>query len=149
MPERHWLYFGGFVLTGLLLLGAVLLGLADAVSVLSGSGASSEEALWLAALGEAVEWIFVTIVLGLVAVAFLGATLLSVLRNTSVTRKDRLVSLVERLEREYPLLRELDASERVEPTTEERKKHLKAQYVSGELEEEEFEREMEQLMNEE
>lgn len=147
MPSRHWWYFGGFVLTVIALVGVALLGLVDAVSVLSGGIYYNEEFVLLAMLGEAAEWVAVGIVVALLAALFLLATVVSVLRNTSIHRDDRLASLVERLEREYPVLRKFDAKEKVEPTTEDRKDQLTQQYVDGEISEAEFEREMEQLLD--
>ncbi|WP_339106416.1 SHOCT domain-containing protein [Haloterrigena salinisoli] len=147
MVSRHWLYFGGFVVTGVLLVGVGLVGLLDALSVLSGGATYGEEFLLLAMLGAAAEWVVVGIVLGLLAVAFLTATVVSVLRAKSLPRSDRLASLVERLEREYPILRQFDVSERVEPTTEDRRQQLKEQYVAGEISEAEFEREMQRLLD--
>lgn len=147
MVSRHWLYFGGFVVTGVLLVGVGLVGLLDALSVLSGGATYGEEFLLLAMLGAAAEWVVVGIVLGLLAVAFLTATVVSVLRAKSLPRSDRLASLVERLEREYPLLRQFDVSEKVEPTTEDRRQQLKEQYVAGEISEAEFEREMQRLLD--
>lgn len=149
MPSRHWLYFGAFVLTGIGLIGVVLMGLLDAFSVLSGNVASGEEFVLLAMFGEAAEWAVIGIVLSLVALLFLVATIVSILRNTSLHRSDRLVSVVERLEHEYPLLEQFDVSEKVEPTIEDRRQELKEQYVTGEISEEEFEREMEGLMDDE
>ena len=147
MASRHWWYFGGFAITAILLVGVGVLGLVDALSVLSGGASYGEEVVLLAMLGEAAEWIAIGLVLGLLAVVFLAATVVSVLRNASVPRSDRLVTVVERLEREYPILRQFDASERVEPTTEDRKRELREQYVEGELSEAEFEREMERLLD--
>ena len=147
MVSRHWLYFGGFVVTGILLVGVGLVGLLDALSVLSGGATYSEEFLLLAMLGAAAEWVVIALVLGLVALVFLAATVVSVLRAKSLPRSDRLVSIVERLEREYPILRQFDVSERVEPTTEDRRQRLKEQYVDGEISEAEFEREMQRLLD--
>lgn len=148
MPSRHWLYFGAFVLTGIALGGVVLMGLIDAMSVLSAGVAYGEEFILLAMLGEAAEWFVITLVLFLLALLFLTATIVSVLRNTSLHRSDRLVSIVERLEHEYPVLRQFDVSKKVEPTSEDRRAELKERYVAGEITEEEFERKMEGLMDE-
>ncbi|ELZ07990.1 hypothetical protein [Natrialba aegyptia] len=147
MVSRHWLYFGGFAITGLLLVGTGLLGLLDALSVMADGASYSEEFVVLAMLAEAREWVVVTLVLGLLATAFLGATVASILRHASLPRSDRLVALVERLEYRYPILRQFDASQRVEPTTEDRKQRLKEQYVAGEISDGAFEREMAQLMD--
>ncbi|ELY57357.1 SHOCT domain-containing protein [Natronococcus jeotgali] len=145
MVSRRWLYFGGFLIAGLLLIGTALLGLADAMSVLSDGTYYGEEFVVLAMLGEAVEWVLLGLVLGLVAVGFLAATVVSILRSASVPRDDRLAAVVERLERRYPLLARFDASNRVEPTAEDRRRKLKERYVAGELSDDEFERELERL----
>ena len=146
MVARHWLYFGGFVVSGVLLLGAVLAGLLDGLAALSSGVPRSETAIVLTVLAAAAEWVVIVIALGLVAAVFLAATGVSILRNGALPRDDRLVSLVERLEREYPVLRQFDASGRVEPTVEDRKRELKEQYVEGEISNAEFERRMERLM---
>lgn len=146
MVSRHWLYFGGFVITGVLLIGAGLMGILEGLSALSGGVPASEEFILLM-LGAAAEWVVAVIVLGLIAVVFLVATGISLLRNASIPRDDRLVSVVEWLERRYPLLRRFDASEKVEPTTDDRRQELKEQYVAGEMSEAEFERQLAQLMD--
>lgn len=148
MVSRHWLYFGGFVITGVLLVGAGLAGILDALSVLSGDVYYGEELILLAMLGEAAEWVMAGLILGLFAVVFLAATVVSVLQSTSLPRSDRLVSIVEWLECKYPILRQFDVSEKVKPTTEDRKQQIKDQYITDEISEEEFEHEMEQLLDE-
>lgn len=149
MPSRHWVYFGGFVLSGLALVAVALLGLFDGLSVLTGGVAYEEDLLVLAMLAEAAEWVLVGLVVGLVCVLFLAATVFSVLRNNSLPRSDRLVSLVELLERRYPVLRQFDASKRVEPTVSDRKQELKERYVAGEIDDATFEREMAKLLDDE
>ena len=146
MVSRHWLYFGGFVITVLLLIGVGLMGLLDAVSVLSGATSYSGEFVLVVMLAEAAEWVVIGLGLGLAAVVFLTAAVVSILRAASLPRDDRLVAIVGWLERKYPILRHFDVSERVEPTAADRQQHLKKQYIAGEISEEEFEREMEQLM---
>ena len=147
MVSRHWLYFGGFAITGVLLVGAGLMGTLEALSVLSGGVYYGGESVLLAMLGAAAEWVVAVLALGLLAAVFLAATVVSVLRSASLPRSDRLASLVERLERESPVLRQLDVSKTVEPSTEDRKRDLKERYVSGEIGDEAFEREMERLMD--
>lgn len=147
MVSRHRLYFGGFVITGILLIGVGLLGVLDALSVLSGDVSYSTEFVLLAMLGEAAEWVAIGLVLGLFAVLFLVAAVVSVLRSASLPRDDRLVSLVKWLEQKYPLLRQFDVAKKVEPTVEDQKRRLKEQYVTGEISEETFEREMAELMD--
>ncbi len=147
MVSRHWLYFGGFVITGILLVGATLMGIVDGLSALSGSVPASEEFILVAMLGAAAEWVMIVLVLGIVAVVFLAATVISVLRTASLPRDDRLVSIVERVEQQYPVLRQFDVSEKVSPTPEDRRQQLKDQYISGEISDAEFEREMGRIMN--
>ncbi|MFC6764469.1 SHOCT domain-containing protein [Natrinema soli] len=147
MASRHWLYFGGFVITGILLVGAGLMGIVDGLSALSGGVPASEEFILITMLGAAAEWVLIVLVLGVITATFLVATIVSVLRTTSLPRDDRLVSIVEWLEREYPLLRRFNVSETVEPTTEDRRRQLKKQYVEGEISDAEFERKMDQLVD--
>ena len=147
MVSRHWLYFGGFVVSGLLLIGAALVGLLEGLSALSEGVPRGETAIVLKVLAAAAEWVVIVLVLALVAAAFLVATVVSVLRTGALPRDDRLVSVVERLERKYPALRQFDASERVAPTVEDRKRELKERYVEGEMSNAEFERRMERLMD--
>lgn len=66
-------------------------------------------------LGAAAEWVVITLVLAVVAGLFLVGAVVSVLRSASLPRDDRLVSLVERLERRYPVLRTFDVAGKVEP----------------------------------
>jgi len=146
MPSRHWLYFVGFVLSGVLATGALFAGALDALSVLTGQVAT-EEFVLLAMVVEAAEWVLVALLLGLLGIVFLFATVVSVLRNASIPRSDRLASVVERLEREYPLLEEFDVSKKVEPTPEDRQQQLKDRYVAGDISDEEFEREMDRLID--
>lgn len=149
MVSRHWLYFGGFVVTGVLTLGAGLLGILEGLSALSGNVPRTQVGLVVTMLGAAAEWVVVVLVLGAIAALFLTATAVSLLRRASLPRDDRLASLVERLEGRYPMLRRFGASEKVEPTTADRKAELKEQYVEGDMSESEFEREMSQLLDEE
>lgn len=147
MPSRHRLYFGGFVVSLALFVGASLVGLVDGLSALSGGIPASEEFILLAMLGAAAEWVGIVLVLAVVATLFLTATSVSVLRTASLPRDDRLVSIVNWFEQRYPILRQFDVSKRVEPTAEDRQQHLQQQYIEGEITEAEFERKMEQIMD--
>lgn len=147
MGSRHWLYFGGFVVSAILAAATALLGLLEGLAALSGGVPAGEGFVLATMLGAAAEWVVLTLVLGVVAILFLAGTVVSVLRNASLPRDDRLVSLVEWLERQYPLLRKFDVSGKVEPTTEDRKRQLKEQYVNGEISEAEFERRLARLMD--
>ena len=148
MASRHWLYFGGFVVTTVLLVGASLLGILEALSAFSTGVPANEEFILLELLGAAAEWVVAVLTLGIVALMFLAATVVSVLRSASLPRNDRLVSIVERVERRYPLLRHFDVAEKVKPTMEDRQQRLREQYVQGEISVTEFEREMAQVMDE-
>lgn len=147
MVARHWLYAVGSVLVVVAAVVAGLLGVLDVLSVLSGGAAAGEGAVLLAMLREGLEWLVVVFVLGAVAAVLLAASVVSGLRNTSVHRDDRLVSVVDRLEREFPVLREFDVSSAVEPAIEDRKRELTERYVENEITEAEFERELERLMD--
>jgi hypothetical protein len=148
MASRHWLYFGGFVITTVLLVGASLLGVLDGLSAFSAGVPANEEFVLLELLGAAAEWVVAVIALGIVALLFLAATVVSVLRSASLPRDDRLVSIVERIERRYPVLRRFDAAQRFQPTMEDRQQQLREQYVQGKISEAEFEREMTRVMDE-
>lgn len=147
MVSRHWLYFSGFVVTSILVVGAGLIGLFEGLSALSGGVPASEEFILIAILSAAAEWVVAVIVLSLFAVLFLVATGVSILRNASIPRDDRLVSVVQWLERQYPPLRKFDVSKHVAPTTEDQRQELKEKYISGEMSEAEFEQRLAQLMD--
>jgi len=147
MSGRYRLYFGGFVLMTILLVVVSLLALWDALSVLTGTVYYGETFVLFAMLGAAAEWIVAGIALGLLAIVFLIATVVSVLRTKSVPRSSRLATLVGRLEREFPMLRRFDVKEKVEPTTEDRAEKLKQRYIDGDISEREFEREMDRLLD--
>jgi membrane protein implicated in regulation of membrane protease activity len=148
MASRRWLYFGGFVITTVLLVGASLLGILEGLSAFSTGVPTNEEFILLELLGAAAEWVVAVLALGIVALLFLTATVVSVLRTASLPRNDRLVSIVERVERRYPALRRFGAAQRFQPTMEDRQQRLREQYVQGEISEAEFEREMAQIMDE-
>lgn len=149
MSGRYKLYFGGFLVTSILLVGAGLMAVLDGLAVLtSGAGLYyGETFLLLAMAGRAAEWLVAGVVLGLFAVVFFVAGVVSVLRTTSLPTSSRAASLVERLEHRYPALRRFDVAEKVEPGTDERAEKLKRQYVEGEISEQEFEREMERTLD--
>jgi hypothetical protein len=149
MISRPWLYFGGFVLTCLLLVGASLVGIVEGLSALTGGLAAGNQFALVAMLDAVLEWILVALFLGTVAGALFVATVVSVLRRLSLPRNERLATIAETLERWFPAFRRLDAADKLRPTTEERQQQLKAQYVAGELSEVEFEREMEHVIDEE
>lgn len=148
MASRRWLYFGGFIITTVLLVGASLLGILEGLSAFSTGVPANEEFILLELLGAAAEWVVAVLALGIVALLFLTATVVSVLRSASLPRDDRLASIVERVERRYPALRRFDTAQRFQPTMEDRQQRLREQYVQDEISEAEFEHEMAQVMGE-
>ena len=71
------------------------------------------------------------------------------LRRLSLPKSDRLGSAAERAEKRYPVLDELgiaDALTPPEPTTEEKLEALKRRYVTGEIDETTFERELDRFV---
>lgn len=77
----------------------------------------------------------------------------ALVRSASLPRSDRLASIADRLENEYPPLRIVGLSEFLEPpepSAEERAEDalaaLKRQYVDGQITEAEFERKVDQLV---
>jgi len=148
MAARHWLYFGCSVVAGVLAVGAGLIGVLEGLSALSGGVLASEEPVVVTMLGAAAEWVVAALGLGLIAVLFLVASVVSVLRNATLPRDDRYVAVVERLERRSPTLRQFGLSETFEPTAEDRRRQLREQYVAGEISETEFERRVADLMDE-
>lgn len=94
----------------------------------------------------------VTLLIGLLAVSSVGLGWVLV-QNASLPRSDRVTTLTERLEREYPPLTTLGLSEFLsppEPSAEERTERaladLKQRYVDGEITEAEFERKVDRLV---
>ena len=57
MTSRHWLYFGGFVVTTVLLVGASLLGILEGLSAFSTGVPANEEFSLLELVGAAAEWV--------------------------------------------------------------------------------------------
>jgi len=149
MSGRYRLYFAGFLVALVLAVGSGLMAIVDAVSVLSGGLYYEGSFVLLAMVVEAIEWLAVAAMVGLFAMLFAVATVYSILRSTSLPRSSRLARLVERLEHEYPVLRQFDASEKIAPSKEDHAEQLKRQYVDGEISEREFEREMDLLLDEE
>ena len=146
MPARHWLYVSGFVGSGVGVVGAGLLALLESLSVLFGP---PTDAFVLSAMLEAAaEWIVLSFILALLAVLFFVAAVVSLIRTLSVPRNERVASLFSWLERTHPALEAVGISNKFEPTAEDRKQQLKERYVDGEISEREFERRMDQLMDE-
>ncbi|MFC7133692.1 MULTISPECIES: SHOCT domain-containing protein [Salinibaculum] len=147
MPSRHRLYFGGFVVTAVVLVGVGLLGLLEALSVLTSGLYHEGEFVLVAVVAALAEWVFAGILLGLLAVAFLVGTVVSLVRAVSLPRSARVASVLEFLEYRSPTLARLELSARVEPTVEDRTAALKSRYVAGELGIEGLERELARVLD--
>lgn len=140
---------GVLVSGGLLLVAAGYLALVAYTGLVSGAPVSAllEGAVPAVA---AIAVLVVLLVLSGVGLAW------SLVRNASVPRSERVASLAERLEREYPPLRVAGLSDLLappEPSEEERAERalddLKRRYVDGELSEAEFERKVDRLVQNE
>lgn len=89
----------------------------------------------------------VTTVLVAAEVALAVGFVVAVARRVSFPTSEPLARVFSVLETLLPPLRDLDLSDRFEPTLEERQREVKARYVDGELTEREFEREMQDLLD--
>jgi hypothetical protein len=146
----HWVLLACFVVGLVATVGVGLLALVAALGALSPTSvAVAEEFVLLRMLEAALPYLVPLVVLGILDVVLLVGTVVAALSKASLPRSDRLSSLAERAEREYPVLAVLDVSDRVEPTVEDRRRELREQYVAGEIGEREFERRMGELLDEE
>lgn len=127
------------------MIGAGLMGVLEGLSAVSGGSPPSGGSALLAMLSAAAEWVVAVLALGVLGTVFLTATVVSVLRNVSLPRDDRLAATAAWVEKKIPGLDRFDVSGRVEPTTESRRQNIKQQYISGEIGEAEFERRLSQL----
>lgn len=136
----------GFLLSLLALVAVSAFGLLAAVSALA---QPSSAPLLFVLLDAVLPYAVAAALVG--GVSFLLLTWLSVaaVRRASMPRDDRLAGLARKVERHYPGARKVGLSERVEPTTDDRIEELKRRYVEGELTELEYERRLQDLMDEE
>lgn len=150
MGSRYRLYLTGFLLSVGLLIGSGLLGLYEALTVLSSGLYYQGTFVLFALVGETAQWLVAGLGFIMLAVTFLFATVVSVLRNVSMPspKSSRVARGVRWLEQRFPFLERYDASKRVEPGTEAKAEKIKQRYVEGELSEAEFEREMNDLLDE-
>ncbi|WP_323675170.1 hypothetical protein [Halorubellus sp. PRR65] len=126
-----------------------LLGVGTLAVVSAITAASAGDALLLVVLRAALPFL-----LGLAALSVVGAGLLAwllvrALRLAELPRSERLERVARGVEGQVPWLAEVNVSDRVAPTVEDRREALVERYASGELTEREFEREMEGLLAEE
>jgi uncharacterized membrane protein len=150
MGSRYRFYLGGFLLSVALLIGSGLVGLYEALTVLASGLYYQGTFVLFALVGETAEWLVAGLAFTMLAVTFLFATVVSVLRNVSMPspKSSRVARGVRWLEQKFPFLERYDASKRVEPGTEAKAEKIKQRYVEGELSEAEFEREMNDLLDE-
>ncbi|WP_049923213.1 SHOCT domain-containing protein [Halopiger djelfimassiliensis] len=147
---NKWLWLsvlGVFLSGGLILVAVGYLGL------LVYSGLVSETPIVTLLLDIAIPVVVgIAVLVALLAVSCVGL-LWVLVRNASLPRNDRIATIAERLEREYPPLRSVGLSELFtppEPSAEEQAERalaeLKQQYVDGEITEREFERKVDRLV---
>lgn len=135
----------GFLLSILALVATTTLGLLAALSALS---TPTGGPLLFVLLDAIAPYIVASAVLGVVSFFFIVALSVAALSRASMPRDDRLARLARRIERHSSEAASLGLSEHVEPTTEDRIEDLKEQYVAGEISELEYERRLENLLDE-
>ncbi|WP_132057689.1 SHOCT domain-containing protein [Halorussus amylolyticus] len=138
--------FAGFVLSLFALVGLVAFGLAAGVSALATPTAGVP--LVLALLDAIVPYLAGAVVVALLSVVLLVSLVVSMIRRASLPRSERLARVARGVERVSPQAREKGLAERFEPTTEERIADLKREYVADEIGELEYERRLEDLLDE-
>lgn len=132
--RRHWLVFAALLVSTLLTVAVGGFGLGVGLLALLETGSL------VAALSATLPWAVGALLLLLLDGALLVWTVIEALRRLSLPRDDRIAAAAERAESQLPLLRDLGLAERFEPTPEQRRQELKAQYVDGEITEAEYER---------
>ena len=137
-----------FVLSLFALVGVSALGLLAALTALT-SPAYAGTPLVFALLDAAAPYVVALLLIGLFSGLSFVALAVAAVRQASMPRNDRLARLARKIERYYPQAREVGLSERVEPTTEDRIDQLKERYVEGEIGELEYERRLQELMDDE
>ncbi|MFC7080836.1 SHOCT domain-containing protein [Halorussus caseinilyticus] len=137
----------GFVLSLFALLGIAAVGLLAAVSVLAQPTPTTP---FVVALVEAVApYVVAAVVVGGVSFLLLAWLSVAAVRRASMPRDDRLARLARLVERYSSEARQVGLADHFEPTTDDRIEELKRRYVEGELTELEYERRLQELMDEE
>lgn len=137
-----WLLLALIVAASLALVGAIGVGVVLLLQGLLAGAALS------ALLGDLALVVGAVTLLGALDVAFVVALVVTVLRRASFPTDERLAARFETAERWVPPLRDLALSERFAPSVEERRQRLQERYVDGELSEIEFERRLDDLLDE-
>lgn len=137
----------GLLLTIFALVGVSLLGMLAALSALGSATGGTPLAFVL--LSAAAPYIVIDVLLGLVVAGLLVGLSIAIAQQASMPRNDRLARMARKVENYYPEAKSVGLSERVEPTTEDRIDQLKQRYVEGEIGEAEYERRLQELMDDE
>ncbi|WP_440007348.1 SHOCT domain-containing protein [Halomicrococcus sp. SG-WS-1] len=137
----------GLVLSVVLLVGIAAFGLLAALSALGDSAGGAP--LLFVLLDAAAPYIVAGLLDAMVAGVLAVALAVTAVRRASLPRNDRLARLAETVERASPKARSVGLSDRVAPTTEDRIDDLKQRYVEGDIGELEYERRLQELMDDE
>ncbi|MFC4449279.1 SHOCT domain-containing protein [Halorussus aquaticus] len=138
---------GGFLLSLFALVSIVGFGLVAALSAFAAPPAGTP--LVFVLLEAVAPYLVASALVGMLSFFLLVGLTVAAVRSASVPRNDRLARFARLLERYSSEARRLGLSERFEPTAEERIEALKQEYVDGEITELEYERRLQELMNEE
>ena len=143
--SRVKILLAGFLLSLFALVAVAAFGLLAAVSALV---QPTSAPLLFVLLDAVLPYVLATAFVGGLSVFLLIWLSVAAVRRASMPRDDRLADLARKVERHSPGARQVGLSERVEPTTEDRIEALKEQYVAGEITELEYERRLQDLMDE-
>lgn len=137
----------GFVLSLVALVVLAAFGLLAVASALA--GAASGASLLFVAVEAAAPFVAASLLVGVLSVLLFVATTVAAVRRVSMPRSERLARAARLVERVSGDAREFGLAERFEPSTEERVADLKRAYVEGEITEWEYERRLEDLLDDE
>lgn len=141
--NRLWILLALVAVTTVLVAGTVAAGV---LAVLAGLLAGASVG---AVLTDAALFLGLTALLVAADLAFGLAFFVTVVRSASLPTSARLANWLSRVERVVPPLRALGLAGRFEPSLETKRERLKRRYVSGELTEPEYERELKKLLDDE
>lgn len=118
------------------------------LAVLSALADPTGGALVFVLLDAAAPYLVASMLVGLLSFLLFVALAVAAVRRASMPRDERLADLARKAERVSPQARKVGLAERFEPTAEERIDDLKREYVAGEITELEYERRLQELMDE-
>lgn len=119
------------------------------LAVLSALADPTGGALLFVLLEAAAPYVVASMLVGLVSFLLFVALAVAAVQRASPPRDERLAGLARKVERVSPEARKFGLAERFEPTAEERIEDLKQEYVAGEITELEYERRLQDLLDEE